>query len=158
MSQSPNPGLHDAIVQFPPLHPAVPFASTHCRWHAPQLFGSFPMFVSQPSLGLLLQSAKPGLQARMEQVPPVHPAVPCGMLHTWPHVPQLLGSPPVLTSQPFGTRPSQSAKPGLQAAIVHIELEHPPVPLGTTQTMPQPPQSAGLLVVLTSHPSGTCMS
>ncbi len=55
-------------------------------------------------------------------------------------------------SQPLRALPSQSAKPGLHEAIVHIEPSQPGTALGTVQRMPQPPQFR-VESRATSHPS-----
>jgi hypothetical protein len=78
---------------------------------------------------------------------------------TLPQKPQLLGSLPVLTSQPSGILPSQSAKPGLQAVIAQAALWHEVDPLGTgPQAMPQPPQLLSSAVTLAQRtPQQTCV-
>jgi hypothetical protein len=64
---------------------------------APQFWGLVAVLVSQPSAGLLLQSAKPALQATSWQVPPLQAPVPLAKLHWWPQAPQLLTSVSRLT-------------------------------------------------------------
>src|SRR4051794_15577519 len=67
--QSANPVLHLTMVQVRAAQPDVPLAAKHCLLHEPQLLTSESMWVSQPSAGWPLQSAHPGLQAAMVQVP-----------------------------------------------------------------------------------------
>src|SRR5205823_5679319 len=70
-----------------------------------------------------------------------------------PHEPQLLTLVPTLVSHPSAYWKSQSRKPALQAAMVHVLAVHAGWPFATTHTFPQAPQSIGLLVVLVSQPS-----
>jgi hypothetical protein len=63
-----------------------------------------------------------------------------GVVHFFPHPPQLATSEAVLVSQPLPNDASQSAHPDLQEAISQMPSEHPGVPLGTEQVVPQPPQ------------------
>src|SRR4051812_23540946 len=65
------------------------------------------------------------------------------MLQTLPHDPQFLGSPAVLTSQPFAALLSQSANPIAQPSTVHIALVQPGVTLFPPHTLPQAPQFLG---------------
>ena len=122
------------------------------RPQAPQLLTSLLVFVSQPSTGLLLQSAKPGLQDATVQTPTVQAGVPFATKQTRPQAPQLLTLVVILTSQPLAGLLSQSAKPGLQLATVHVPPLHPAVPLATAQTFPQLPQLFGSVLVLTQTP------
>jgi hypothetical protein len=73
-SQSPQPGLHDAIWHVPAAHVAVAFARVHCTPQPPQL-ASVWASTSQPSLDCVLQSLKPVLQAPMLQIPAAHSGV-----------------------------------------------------------------------------------
>lgn len=59
-SQSPNPVLHEAIVQLPFEHAGVALASMQTVPHTLQLFTFVLMFVSQPSAATRLQSANGG--------------------------------------------------------------------------------------------------
>ncbi|MFO0624722.1 MAG: hypothetical protein U0325_03830 [Polyangiales bacterium] len=69
-----------------------------------------------------------------------------------PPQPPRIGSFIVSTSHPFSAMPSQSAKPGLQ-----VKPRRPAVHVGAAlarvgQAIPQPPQWAGSVKVLTSQP------
>src|SRR5438552_771161 len=72
------------------------------------------MLLSQPSIGLLSQSANPALHAPMRQLPLVQSGPPFATEHTMPHAPQLLTLVAVLTSQPSLGLPLQSANPASQ--------------------------------------------
>src|SRR4051812_20959389 len=61
--QSPNPILHIPMPHAPPAQPAVAFAGAmHTLPHLPQLFTSVAIAVSQPSMGFIVQCAKPIMQ------------------------------------------------------------------------------------------------
>jgi hypothetical protein len=75
--------LHEPFEQDSPV--------AHLCPHAPQLFGSLEMCVSQPVAMLPVQFAKPELQARTH-FPLLQLGVLLVVLHAWPQVPQLLGS------------------------------------------------------------------
>jgi hypothetical protein len=55
--QSANGGVQDAMLQLPPAQPGVPLATEHCLTQVPQWLTFELVSTSQPSLGLLLQSA-----------------------------------------------------------------------------------------------------
>ena len=65
--------------------------SLHAAPHAPQFFGSLDVFVSQPSDGSALQSARSGSHASWH-LPSVQTYVPCvekpGFGHAVSHAPQ----------------------------------------------------------------------
>ena len=86
-------------------HNGVP--PVHALWQSPQVAARVRL-VSQPFATFPSQSLKPALHEAMVQTPALQPAVAWARLHTLPHRPQLLGSPAVLTSQPFAARRSQS--------------------------------------------------
>jgi len=103
------------------------------------------MLVSQPLAGLWSQSAKPGAQSAMH--------VPLKQFaQIEPQNPQLFGSLLVSTSQPLATMPSQLAKPGLHVAMAHCPFSHACTALGRSHTLPQAPQSFGLVRRLVSQP------
>src|SRR5262249_1962722 len=66
------------------------------------------------------------------------------MAQALPQAPQFLPSTRMLVSQPLPAKPSQSAKPGLQAMLHAPEL-HAAVPFVLLQTLPQAPQLLGVL-------------
>ena len=73
-----------------------------------QLFGSLSTFVSQPSTGIPLQSAKPELQLLIWHMPALQDGVALAKLQKSPHMPQLLVSEVVLASQPSAALTLQS--------------------------------------------------
>ncbi len=100
--QFPKSVLHDATVQLPAEQPATPLATVHTRPQTPQLIG-LARLASQPSTGLLLQSANPALQDVIVQLLPAQPIVAFGAVQMWPQLPQLLASDVVETSHPSAT-------------------------------------------------------
>ena len=88
----------------------------------------------------------------MAQTPLVQVEVALARLQTRPQLPQLLRFELNWTSHPLSALPSQLPKPG-----VHEIVQEPPEqfawPLVDTQILPQPPQLAGSVVVVTSQPS-----
>jgi hypothetical protein len=127
----------------------VALGAAQTRPQAPQLLGLFVRFVSQPSAGLLLQSAKPKLQLAIAQVPPEHTMVALGAAQTRPQAPQLLTSVPVFTQVPLHT-----TWPGGHC-VVQVPLTQL-VPLG--QAWPQAPQLLGSFVRLISQPLAALVS
>jgi hypothetical protein len=95
------------LVQNPPSGwptqaPAVQLCPLmHTMPQPPQLLVSVLVLTSQPSMGFLLQSAKPELQERMAQAPDTQPGVSLLGLHTSLQVPQLLGSVEVFVQIPL---------------------------------------------------------
>jgi len=120
-SQSPRPGEqveppHTPFTQF-----GVPACAGQTCPHAPQLFTSVLVLVSQPSLGLPLQSLNPEAQEGTH-APPVHALVPCAFVHAVPHAPQLFTSVLVAVSQPSLGLLLQSLNPD-----AHVGTHAPPV-------------------------------
>src|SRR5512141_688492 len=97
---------------------------------------------SQPSDGSRLQSAKPGAQLVMLQLPPLQKALAWFLLQFTLHAPHV--STPVrrLASQPLAIRPSQSAKGVSQVWTVHLPPTQAPAPLSTLQGTLHAPQWA----------------
>jgi hypothetical protein len=141
---APEPNTHVPDEQ---LWPAA-----HTTPQPPQFVLLVFVLVSQPSLAIALQSAKPALQLATRHVPVAHPGVPLGIEHTLPHAPQLAGFVCVLTSQPLAALMSQSAKPILQLATRHVPAAHAGAPLGVEHTLPHAPQLDAFVCVLTSQP------
>jgi hypothetical protein len=129
-------------MQVPLLHTGV----MPLQWfpQEPQLFGSFAVLASQPSANTLLQSANPATQAAMPHVEPEQLALAtlAVPVQEWPHAPQLETLFVTLVSQPLAATPSQSAKPKMQAAIVHLAIvqEDEPVFGRPAQLAPHMPQ------------------
>src|SRR5579871_1300312 len=130
-SQSAKPALQLPILHTPPTHAGVPLGTTQTVLQPPQWFGSLLVLVSQPSVGLLSQSEKPGLQLPILHTPPAHAGVALGTTHTLPQLPQWFGSPLVLVSQPSSGLPLQSPKPVLHVPTAHTPPSQPGVALGT---------------------------
>jgi hypothetical protein len=76
------------------MHDGVPFAVPQRYPQVPQFVG-VTMFVSQPFVALLSQSAKPGSQLMSVHVPPAQTGCPFVALHLCAHAPQFCGSLPV---------------------------------------------------------------
>src|SRR5678815_3039198 len=88
-SQSSNPGAHPGL-HTPPTQPAMlTLAPMHWWPQLPQFIGSVATSCSQPSLGSLLQSAKPTLQESILQVPS-HLGTALSTAHTIPQLPQFI--------------------------------------------------------------------
>jgi hypothetical protein len=118
-SQLPKPALH-VIPQVPAGQVAVPLVVLQTVLQDPQCSGLLRL-VSQPLTGLLSQSPKPAAQP-IPQLPAVQVGVPPEVEHLVPQALQLLMSVLRLTSQPLLGRPSQSAKPALQAPMAQAPL------------------------------------
>lgn len=146
LSQSPKPE-EQAIPQLPLVHVGVPPAVEHFRVQPLQLLTSVFRLTSQPSAGLLLQSAKPGLHAPMAQVPLLQVAAALANVHLVLQALQLLTSVFRLTSQPFVAMVSQLAKPAVHAPIVHVLLTQLAAALVNVHLVPQPPQLLTSFVV-----------
>jgi hypothetical protein len=80
--------------------------------------------VSQPLAGFMSQSAKPALHDPTVHTPMTHVAVALTSEHARPHIPQWSTLTRVSTSQPLAGFMSQSAKPALQLATVHVPAAH----------------------------------
>ena len=115
-------------VQTPAEHAAVPPLTTHLRPQAPQLLTSLLIDTSQPSCPLLLQSAKPLLQAPIRHCPAEHAGVPLATAAQVPQfkeppqpsatVPQLAPTwPQVLGIQARTQTPLVQTRPGPQEAL-----------------------------------------
>jgi hypothetical protein len=101
-----TPTLHDGVAWEPANVQAFP--------QVPQLRGSEPVLISQPSLATPLQSVQPGLQAE-PQTPPVQVRTECGgAVQSVVHVPQCSGSASRFASQPSAASPLQSDHPTRQ--------------------------------------------
>jgi hypothetical protein len=95
---------------------------------------------SQPSLTTPLQSANPGSQLSIAQLPVAHVSAARGSEQAVPHVPQ---SDVVRSevSQPVSGAPSQSSKPTSQLTISQLPVVHVSVALLREHAIPQPAQS-----------------
>jgi hypothetical protein len=114
--------------------------------------------VSQPSACLLLlQSPKPIAQAPLQRPPPQVGEGMWLLEQTRPHPPQLAGLVATLTSHPSTCLLAlQSANPVAQAPLQTPPLHDVEGMLLGEQTVPHPPQLAGLVATLTSQPSIAC--
>ena len=98
--------------------------------------GSPLMFVSQPFSELLSQSAYPLAQAAKWHFPATHEAVPCANAQPKPHLPQLVESLSVFTSQPSDVLPLQSAHPVLHPFMEQTPERHDALALGSEHAQP----------------------
>ncbi len=147
--QSPNPGPHIAMVHAPPTHAALPLTDMHAFAQRPQLAALVRRSTSQPSAGLLLQSAKLGLQVN-PHILIVHVAVALGGLgQGFPQRPQLVTSVRRSVSQPLAAFMSQSPKPPEQRPTAQRPIVQEGSALGTMHTVPHAPQLAVLFCVST---------
>jgi hypothetical protein len=72
--QSAKPAAH-AMAHVPPAHVGVPFVLEHTVPQSPQWAASLPRLISQPSVALPLQLAKPDVH-EIAHVPPAHDREP----------------------------------------------------------------------------------
>jgi hypothetical protein len=151
-SQSPNPVLHEAMVQAPAAQAAVAFGSAQALAHPPQFAGSVDVLTSQPLDGTTSQSAHPVVQEATTQIPEEHADEAFGSVHTLPQVPQFVLLVCTLTSQPSVATLLQFANPASQLATEHTPTTHDSVALGRLQTVPHAPQFDGSVCRLTHDP------
>jgi hypothetical protein len=139
-SQSAKPVMHDPTVQLPAVHEGVALGVEHALLHAPQCAVLVPRLTSQPSVAVVLQSAKPMLHANA-QAPSVQELVALARAgQAEPHAPQCSTLVRVLTSQPLVAFMSQSPKGAMQ-----LPMPQPPrIQAGTAfspiHRVPQLPQ------------------
>jgi hypothetical protein len=88
MSQSAKSAMQDSTVHMPMVHSSLAFARLHTLLQKAQSC-AVTMDVSQPSAGLLLQSAVPAPQGLFLHMLFEHV---WNALHLFPHAPQLFGS------------------------------------------------------------------
>jgi len=138
------PALHELIRQMG----VRPTGGVQRVAHAPQWLVSERMSVSQPSMGFMLQSAKPALHEPIAQSPPAQTAAALAKRQRLPQVPQLAASLMRLTSQPLVVVRSQSPKPSWQAVCVQRLMLHAPKAFlkVISQSTPHPLQFRLLLV------------
>ena len=134
----------------------MPFWLTHLLLHAPQLLASLPMATSQPSTGLMLQSAQPASHTATLQLPVPQSPTACASVHSLPQAPQLLLELSEF-SQPFRMSPSQSPKVGRQA-MAQAPLAQLGVPWLVEQALPQAPQLSTSVAMAISQPSASLSS
>jgi hypothetical protein len=139
-------------TQAPAWHDEVAFLVLHTVPHMPQFFASVWRFVSHPSAGVLLQSAKPALQESMAHMPIEHLAVAFGRLHGVLHPPQCCASVFLSTSHPFSALPSQSAKPIAHVSMMQDPFVHTLVAWASMQAFMHEPQLLTSPSTSTSHP------
>jgi hypothetical protein len=114
--QSAKPTLQEPTPHVLLTQLALPFAgAVHFTLQPPQLFTLLVVLVSQPSVYVALQSAKPVLHVLIAQADAAHTVVAFGALQALLQAPQFAALLVVFTSQPLVTVPSQLAKPALQA-------------------------------------------
>jgi hypothetical protein len=93
------------------------------------------------------------LHATIVQLPEVQPVVSAfGRLQTFPQLPQLFVSVPVLVSQPSAELPLQSAVFAGQLVTAHVPAEQIGVPVVDVHFLPHTPQLLTSLAAKDSHP------
>lgn len=127
------PSQPAGIMHTPPVHSLV--GALHTRPHSPQSV-AVSSGVSQPSLGVELQSSYPGSQVTITHPPPEHAEVACASTQGALQLPQCIGSLFVSISQPSTGIVLQSSKPGSHIPIPHAPPTQTGVAFGTTQTLP----------------------
>jgi hypothetical protein len=148
LSQSAKPAVQVPTAQDP-LHTSLALSRSHTTLQPPQLLTLVSRFASQPSLGLLLQFSKPGLQAPMPQLPLVQDAKAlAGSGQAFGQAPQWRASVASATSQPSVASLLQSARPWSQVSTLHAPVSHLPLPPGGLQGLSQAPQCSTVLLVL----------
>ncbi len=157
-SQSAKPAAHAVTVHVSApatvVHASVAWLVLHAVLQSPQWL-AVVIDVSQPFFGLSSQSARPGPQLKIEQLPPTHDSVAPLVLHGLAQPPQLFGSVLRLISQPFAALWSQSSKPVshdvTEQANPVLVLLHASVAWVVLQTLPHAPQLL-VVVVAVSQP------
>lgn len=153
--QSESPGSHAARHARPPpaLSLQTGVAPAHATPQPPQSL-AVSRLASQPFDAIPSQSAQPGSQATIAQLPLAHVSLPCASAHVVPHAPQL-DSVSSGVSQPSLAIALQSPRPGSHAAIPHPAGVHPGAPRSTApHASPHAVQSV-VVPSATSHPSAT---
>jgi hypothetical protein len=107
---------------------------------------------------LALQLPQSGSQLARVHIPAAQPAVAWGRLHALLQPPQLAGSLAMFTSQPFGTLPSQLAKPAEQDVTPQTPCTHDGAAFAGAHAALHPPQLARSVAVFVSHPVATTPS
>ncbi len=148
-----KPALHAPWTHEPATHVAVAFANEQPCPQVPQLATLALVLVSQPSTGIVLQSAKPALQASSAQVLAVQAAVAFANEQPCPQEAQFATLLVRSVSQPLTTLLSQSPRPAAQLDSVHTPALHEAPPPMNEQTFPQELQLFTLVCVLVSQPS-----
>src|SRR5437868_5758451 len=159
--QFARPVLHAVTAQFDAEHAVVANGALHARLHWPQCEAfevrsksssmrlsqslSMPSHCSTPPAVrmqaysqplLATPSASHQLAAQEKaQTPLTQLSDALAASQTLPHKPQLLTEFCVFTSQPFCTCRSQSAKPVLHCATLHMPPSQPGVPFGAEHAL-----------------------
>src|SRR5262245_61823378 len=159
LSQFSKPMLHALMVHLPPRHWLLALANWPHTMPQPPQFWSELMSVSQPVIGSLSQSEKPGLHAPTPHTPSLHEiSALAGAGHLMPQPLQLSTSLLVLASQPVLGSMSQSVKPGLHAETTQAPLAHSMIAFCAAHTLPQTPQLRASALVAFSQPFLTSRS
>lgn len=111
------------------------------------------VLVSQPSVGLLLQSRNTPLHTPTPQLPPLQTAVPLLTTQARLQAPQWATLESVLDSQPSTTELLQSSQGETQLAISQRRLLQTGAPFWTEHWVEQLPQVLISLTRLASQPS-----
>jgi hypothetical protein len=139
-SQFAYPASQDAMVHAEATQPGVPCDVVQAIAQSPQCPTVFVMFVSQPSVSLVLQFPVPGVHVATLQTPVVHEVVAAlGSVQPTPHAPQSVVVRR-LFSQPSVATLLQSSKAGSHESTPHVVPVHFGVPLATVHFALHAPQ------------------
>lgn len=119
----------------------------------PQFIGSLRVSISQPSVVVLLQFAKPARHEPRPQEPFVQVGDAFANLHVLLHRPQCVVLLSRLVSQPFSGVLSQFWFGAVHDTSRHVPSRHCVFALALAQAIPQPPQWARVLLKFASQPS-----
>jgi len=130
---------------------------------SPQRLMSLRTLVSQPSRLMFSspeQSSQPAAQLFMLQEPAVQVGAPLAVEHGVAQAPQFDSSVYTLVSQPSAVPPEQLPQPASQLPMLQVLDTQLAEALAkeSSQSLPQAPQLASSLVVLTSQPSRSTFS
>jgi hypothetical protein len=120
--------------------------------HAPQLFVSLRVSVSQPFVGFMSQSAKPVSHVATAHAPIRQAGVAWARVHVRPQAPQCATEPVTSVSQPLAAIVSQSPRPVAQPATRHTPVTHAAVALSSMHTRSHMPQCVVDVDVSTQRP------
>ncbi len=147
-SQSEKPAAHADTPQAPAAHCAVALGSTHARPHTPQLVALARTSVSQPLRASPSQSPYPPAHRTTVHAPIAQLcAVALGSAQASPQSPQFAGSTAVFAQSALAPVPQVRSGDPQVAPQAPPEQSCPAV-----QAVPQPPQCALSVPVLTSQP------
>jgi hypothetical protein len=137
-------GAAHALFTHAPVAQVIP--------HAPQLFASARVSVSQPLAGFMSQSAKPASHIATAHAPIRQAGVAWASVHARPHAPQWATAAVTSVSQPLAGVASQSPRPVAQPATRHAPVTHAAVALSSMHARSHMPQCVVDVAVSTHRP------